>query len=430
MRPWAIPLVGAVALSLVIPATSEARPRFGPAAVLGVMTAPLGLVLGGAHRGFGSRHHPHPRSESARADEPSGVEPARAETARAQPVVTQPAAPVQLVAGARPDPTAVYWPFAADDLVEYVIFPHGNDDRFWAYGYGSILYGAFAAADADNGRRNRANANAAAAADRRVAVIDGNADGKAAEFSADPCGSGRAQATADGVVERITQAIAPSSSQRELLGELRTALTRAIDRIKAACPAITPATPAQRLKAIEDRIGALRDALLTLYVPFEKVSASLSDEQLWRLQRDGVPADVATTGSTERRAEERHGEERRGEERRRETCGEQAAGMAEWPMRAIDRALRPTEQQRAALDGLRMRLMGMGQLVASSCSTYPLLGATGRIAAAGDRLNVMLFTVVTLGPTLVEFYDSLSDKQKAALARVIRQYQRSAQSSD
>jgi hypothetical protein len=425
MRPWAVPLVGAVTLSLVIPATSQARPRFGPAAVLGVMTAPLGLVLGGVPHGFGSRHHP--RSQSARADEPGSVEPVRAEPvraepARADPVVTQPAAPVQLVAGARPDPTAVYWPFAADDLVEYVIFPRGNDDRFWAYGYGSILYGAFVAADADNGRRNRAIA--AAAGDRHVAAIDGNAGGKAAEFSADPCGSGRAQATADGVVERITQAIAPSASQRELLGELRTALTRAIDRIKAACPAITPATPGQRMKAIEDRIGALRDALLTLHVPFERLSASLSDEQLWRLQRDGAPADVATTGGTERRAEER-----RGEERRRETCGEQA-GMAEWPMRAIDRALRPTEQQRAALDGLRMRLMGMGQLVASSCPNYPLLGATGRIAAAGDRLNVMLFTVVTLGPTLVEFYDSLSDKQKAALARVIRQYQRSAQSSD
>jgi hypothetical protein len=72
----------------------------------------------------------------------------------------------------------------------------------------------------------------------------------------------------------------------------------------------------------------------------------------------------------------------------------------------------------------------MGQLVASSCPSYPLLGPTGRIAAAGDRLNVMLFTVVTLGPTLVEFYESLSDKQKTALARVIRQYQRSTQSTD
>jgi hypothetical protein len=388
------------------------------------MTAPLGLALGGVPRGFSSRHHP--RSESARADEPRSVElaraePARIEPARAKPVVTQPAAPVQLVAGARPDPTAVYWPFAADDLVEYVIFPRGNDDRFWAYGYGSILYGAFAAADADRARRNRATA--AVAVNRRVAAIDGNADGKAPEFSADPCGSGRAQATADGVVERITQAIAPNASQRELLGELRTALMRAIDRIKAACPVITPTTPGQRLKAIEDRIGALRDALLTLHVPFERLSASLSDEQLWRLQRDGAPADVAATGSTGRRAEERGGEERRSE-----SCGEQAAGMAEWPMRAIDRALRPTEQQHAALDGLRMRLMGMGQLVASSCPTYPLLGASGRIAAAGDRLTVMLFTVVTLGPMLVEFYDSLSDKQRAALARVIRQYQRSAQS--
>ena len=406
MRPWAISLVGALAFSLVIPATSDARARFGPAAVLGAMTAPLGLVLGGVHHGFGSRHHA--RGENTRPDEPGSVERARAE-----PVISQPVAPVQLIAGTRPDHTAVFWPYAADDLVEYVFFPRGNDDRFWAYGYGSILYGAFAAAGADNRRRNRAIATATA--DHRVAVIAGNAEGKAAEFSADPCGSGSAQTTADGVVERITQAITPSTSQRELLGELRTALTRAIDRIKAACPAITPATPAQRMKAIEDRIGALRDALLTLHVPFEKLSASLADEQLWRLQRDGTAADLAATGSLERRAE---------------PCGEQAAGMAEWPMRAIDRALRPTQQQRAALDGLRMQLMGMGQLVASSCPTYPLLGATGRIAAAGDRLNVMLFTVMTLGPTLVEFYDSLSDKQKAALVRVIRHYQRSAQSAD
>jgi LTXXQ motif family protein len=406
MRPWAIPLAGAVAFSVLFSPASDARPRFGPAAVLGAMTAPLGLVFGGVHPRF-SRHHA--RSESARADAPGNAEPARAE-----PVAPQPVAPVQLIANARPDPAAVYWPFAADDLIEYVFFPRGNDDRFWSYGYGAILYGAFAATDTDTGRRSRA---ISAAANTRIAATDG----KAAEFSADPCGSGRTQTTADGVVERISQAIAPSASQRELLRELRTALTRAIDRIKAACPAITTATPALRLKAIEDRIGALRDALLTLHVPFERLSGSLSDEQLWRLQRDGTSADnmVAITGSVERRADER-----------RESCVDQAAGMAEWPMRAIDRALRPTEQQRAALDGLRMRLMGMGQLVASSCPTYPLLGATGRIAAAGDRLNVMLFTVVTLGPTLVEFYDSLSDKQKAALARVIRHYQRSAQSND
>src|SRR5262245_55980029 len=113
MRPWAISLVGALAFSVVIPATSDARARFGPAAVLGAMTAPLGLVLGGVHHGFGSRHHT--RGENARAYELGSVEHARAE-----PVISQPVAPVQLIAGTRPEHTAVFWPYAADDLVEYV----------------------------------------------------------------------------------------------------------------------------------------------------------------------------------------------------------------------------------------------------------------------------------------------------------------------
>ena len=77
-----------------------------------------------------------------------------------------------------------------------------------------------------------------------------------------------------------------------------------------------------------------------------------------------------------------------------------------------------------------MRLAAMAQLIASSCPTYPLLGPTGRIAAAADRLDVMLFTVMTLSPALPDFHDSLSDKQKAALDRAIRQFRRGGQAGD
>jgi LTXXQ motif family protein len=99
-------------------------------------------------------------------------------------------------------------------------------------------------------------------------------------------------------------------------------------------------------------------------------------------------------------------------------------------MRAIERALRPTEQQRASLEALRMRLAGMAQLIISSCPTYPLLGPMGRIAAASDRLDVMLFAVMTMTPALPDFYESLSDKQKVSLGRVIRQLRRPVGSGD
>jgi hypothetical protein len=53
-----------------------------------------------------------------------------------------------------------------------------------------------------------------------------------------------------------------------------------------------------------------------------------------------------------------------------------------------------------------------------------------RIAAAGDRLDVMLFALMTLSPALPEFYDSLSDKQKAGLGRAIRQFRRATPSGE
>jgi hypothetical protein len=45
----------------------------------------------------------------------------------------------------------------------------------------------------------------------------------------------------------------------------------------------------------------------------------------------------------------------------------------------------------------------------------------GRFAAATDRLDVMLFAVMSMSPALQQLYDSLDDKQKAGLTRALRQ---------
>jgi hypothetical protein len=161
----------------------------------------------------------------------------------------------------------------------------------------------------------------------------------------------------------------------------------------------------------------MRDALLTVRLPFEQLYGSLTGEQDWRLA-SAEPLSRDITGKIETA------------DRRSEMCSEQVSQIADWPMRAIERALRPTEQQRAGLAALRMRLAGMAQLIISSCPTYPLLGPMGRFAAASDRLDVMLFAVMTMTPALPDFYDSLSDTQKVGLSRVIRRFRRSAQSGD
>ena len=68
-----------------------------------------------------------------------------------------------------------------------------------------------------------------------------------------------------------------------------------------------------------------------------------------------------------------------------------------------------------------MRLAGLAQLIMSSCPTQTPDGPLGKLAVARDRLTVMLFAVMTIGPALQSFYDSLSDTQKADFNKVIRQ---------
>jgi LTXXQ motif family protein len=382
MRPWTIPILGAVALSLALPSSADAR-RFGPGAVLGAV---VGAMFGGFRHSV--RHHrrsatrPSVRQRSARA---ARIERRAAVSAR------------RPTASAAPERTAaIFWPDAAADLVGYVFFPKGNE-RFWAHGYDTIVDAAFAASDADDlrGPRSRPAANQ---------VSDAASPAKGPLSSADLCGGTLAAADANALIERIEQAIAPSASQRDVLEQLRAALAQATERIKATCPAAVPATVTERLNAIQDRIWAMHDALLTVRLPFENFYNSLTDEQQRRLRRDEPDSGEIAANVTDGRAQ---------------MCAEPAAGIADGIMRAIERGARPTEQQRAGLEALRLRSAAMAQLIASSCPTHPLPDHTDRFAAVTDRLNVMLFAVMSMNLVLQDFYDSLNEQQKTDLNRAL-----------
>src|SRR6516165_10705784 len=202
MRPRTIPIIAAVALSLAVPSNADARLRFGPAALLGVV-AGFGAMFGGYRHS--ARHHRrgatyasagHRRARVARiergtaagAPRPVAGAPAPAvsaappaasapagSTAAAPPEQTAPV-PSDRTAAVPPEQTApmpperapaIFWPDAAADLVAYVLFPKGND-RFWAHGYDSMVAAAFAASDADDPRVKRAQP----AGNRRRRCID------------------------------------------------------------------------------------------------------------------------------------------------------------------------------------------------------------------------------------------------------------------
>jgi LTXXQ motif family protein len=394
MRPWTIPILGAVALSLALPSSADARLRFGPGAVLGAVAGSFGAMFGGFRHS--SRHHRRSATHPSVGRRSAGVARIERRAAASAPRPTL-SAPPERMAPASPERTAaVFWPDAAADLVEYVFFPKGSN-RFWAHGYDTVVDAAFAASDADDQRvpRSRPAANQ---------VSDAASPAKAPLSSADLCSGTSAAADANALIERIEQAIAPSASQRNVLEQLRAALAQAIERIKATCPTALPTTLTGRLNAIQDRIWAMHDALLTIRLPLENFYNSLTDEQQRRLRRDEPDSREIGANVAGERAQ---------------MCAEPAAGIADSTMRAIERAPRPTEQQRAGLEALRLRSAAMAQLIAGSCPTHPLPGHMGRFAAVTDRLDVMLFAVMSMSPVLQDFYDSLNEQQKTGLNQAL-----------
>ena len=318
MRPWALPILGAVAFSLAIPSGAEARLRFGPGAVLGAFA---GAMFGGfRHVG---RHHQRRAVMHASARPRSGARFDRRTAGTPRSVATAPQPPT-------------------------------------------------------------------------------NPPQMPSDTSAER--------------EKIDRAVEPNASQRDALEELRGALARGIERIATSCPAAMPVGLAQRLNAIQDRIWAMHDALLTIRLPFERFHDALSEEQRQRLRGEAPqPANVAANAT--------EGRSRATAEGRGEMCLEPSAGLTDWMMRTIERAA-PHEQQRAGVETMRMRSAEMARLVAASCPSDPRPDAMSRVAAATDRLQVMLFTVMSVSPMLQQFYDSLDDKQKAGLARALRQARR------
>ena len=416
MRPWALPIVGAVAFSLTLPSGAEARLRFGPGVVLGAFA---GAMFGGFR--YAGRHHhrravmhasARPRS-GARFDRTAARMP-RPVASAPQPPTKPPQVPPDTSADRAPERmAAAFWPDAAADLADYVLLPSGNS-RFWTHGYDSIVEAAFAASDAAGQRGARARPPAPRLSDAGAPNTP--------LASADPCGP--TSASADAFIEKIDRAVEPNASQRDALEDLRGALARAIERMATSCPAAMPASLAQRLNAIQDRIWAMHDALLTIRLPFERFYDALSEEQRQRLRGEAPqPANVAANATEGRSRAAAEGRSRAAAEGRGEMCLEPSAGLTDWMMRTIERAA-PGEQQRAGVETMRMRSAEMARLVAASCPNDPRPDAMSRVAAATDRLQVMLFTVMNVSPMLQQFYDSLDDKQKAGLARALRQARR------
>jgi hypothetical protein len=94
-------------------------------------------------------------------------------------------------------------------------------------------------------------------------------------------------------------------------------------------------------------------------------------------------------------------------------CSGQTAGLTDWPIEQIARAVEPDDAQRAALDEFKDAAAKALDLLKASCPTELPSTPTGRLAAMHQRLDAMLQTVRMVRPVLEKFYSLLNDEQKA-----------------
>ena len=361
----------------------------------------LGLRIGGhrhAHRHYG-RHHAHwarARTRVARASVgPAGIE------LRAAGAGGLGAAGVGELraagAGDHAAPTMLrvspYWPRAYDDLIGATFaFVASAKSQFWNHGFNDIFAGILAPPEA--GRSPGARRRAGGEGGREVAASGACKTPDMSSDDTDTTPDAEASGLGAALFKKIEQRLSPTPEQQANFGELRTALIKADLRINSGCwPPYTSATPPERLKAIADRLWALRQAMLILRTPLEKLYDSLSDAQKAQFNAKRAAAKI--------------------------TCTADVMGPT-WPRDLIEQTVQPSDDQRANLETLQFVSLQMGQAITYACPSQPLANPIERLDAAGDRLNTLLYANMIISRTFSNFYTSLTDEQKTSFRAIGR----------
>jgi hypothetical protein len=287
----------------------------------------------------------------------------------------------------------VFWPYFYDDYIDYIYWPY-EYDTFWPYAYDDVYVSVYGPYAYDGGS---AYASAPAYREgRRVQRVP--AGGVAQVCSLD------ATTLTDWPIERITQRIELNDQQRGLLDELKNATAKAVDEMKTACPTDLPGTPTGRLAAMRARIDSMLKALSTIKPALERFYGSLNDEQKARF--DAIPEEPRRSRAAARTDAS-------------QVCNTQAAGR--FPIERIRSAIRPSQDQEAALDALDEASRRAAERLKADCESDQNLTAPARVDAMERRLEATLDALNTVQPALDRFYGSLSDEQKARFNRLSRQ---------
>jgi hypothetical protein len=297
----------------------------------------------------------------------------------------------------------VFWPYVYYDFFDYVFWPYAYDD-FWPYAYDDIYYGIYgpyaysgplapvASVDPSVASSPHQLAQAKEGTARQRAQTQG-----AATRAAEVC-SNKASELAQWPIERISQVVQPTDTQRPALDELKAESAKAIDLLKSGCPNDLPSIPTGRLAAMQTRLETMLAAVKTVHPALDHFYQSLNDEQKARFNAIAPGQDSASAKDQRDLVA---------------FCNARAPGVTDLPIDRIAEAVQPSESQRAALDALREASTNAAASLKADCPTYQVLTPVGRTEAIEQRLAGTLTAMKTVEPALTKFYDLLSDEQKA-----------------
>jgi hypothetical protein len=289
----------------------------------------------------------------------------------------------------------VFWPWFYDDFFYSTFWDYGPyyDDPFWAYGYGDIygaMFSPYGYGDLADWAPSPSRVRKFAA--RGNAPVQQSDSRPPNQWSA-MCGQDAQVASLP--IDRINAAVSPDDQQRAALDALANASVQAAQTIKAACPSDVAFTPTGRLDAMEKRVQAMVQAVAQIRPPLDTFYGLLSDEQKARFTAIGQDQRPDNPRSP------------------LAACGPNAAAIPTWPQAQIEKALAPSEGQRALLDKLRDASAKAADMLKASCPSEPPATPPARLAAMAARLDAMLQAVQFVRQALNDFYGSLTDEQKA-----------------
>jgi hypothetical protein len=283
----------------------------------------------------------------------------------------------------------LFWPYAYGDVFYCSLWPgdYCGDDPFWAYGYGDIYESIFSPYDYSG------YVQGPGAPERMASLTQGmteSCDDEAAEVTGWP-------------INQIQDAVQPNPQQAPLLDSLGNAIVQASNEIKTHCPSTVAFTPTDRLASMAQRLQALVDAVNIVEPPLTQFYAALSDEQKARFNDIAPPQPPSA----------QNGAGDQGQQAPPTIQAQCGANVMAWPGDKIDQAVRPDGGQQAKLQALQSAVAQSGDIIKSACPTELPATPPSRLDAIGKRLQAMLQAVQTVQPALADFYNSLSDDQKA-----------------